>query len=332
MASKLYIDNITPVDAASLNDFNNHVYNSTPISPATTVHPASVLANAPTGLIIETTVQGALNGLESRKAKLGGDTTISFSALAATTPGQVVTLGQVRAASYNTAQDTGVVNAYSATYSPAITAYTPGMLLNLESILVTNTGASTFNGGAGVIPITSAFGALQGGELFIGKGAILRINAAGTGAELIQTTGGSMPVKAATNSGQAVNLGQAQAAFAALTGNAGQSFNVAGASVTSEAVNLGQLNAVVVVPGSVYTTPGYVFGVVYTNSKTRTVTEVVSFTQVSSGSMNVYVGGAIIASAVPFQVGDRPILTFSVPPGATFEIISSMTLTSWSEL
>jgi hypothetical protein len=49
---------------------------------------------------------------------------------------------------------------------------------------------------------------MQGGELAAGYGAILRVNAAATAFELVTTTGGSLPVKAATASGQAVNLGQ----------------------------------------------------------------------------------------------------------------------------
>ena len=111
-------------------------------------------------------------------------------------------------ATYNVSLDSGVVNALAVTLNPPLAAYVPGMLLSVESIIATNTGTATVSAnGLAAIPIVSAFGALQGGELFAGKGAILRINAAGTGAELIQTMGGTLPVKTATASGQAVNLG-----------------------------------------------------------------------------------------------------------------------------
>ena len=85
MANKTYIDNVTPIDAASMNDINNHVYSSTPISPATTVHPASTIANTPAGNIASTNVQAALNELDTEKALLAGSPTQTFQVAPATT-------------------------------------------------------------------------------------------------------------------------------------------------------------------------------------------------------------------------------------------------------
>ena len=130
------------------------------------------------------------------------------------TTATLITNLQRAIATYNVSLDSGVVNALAVTLNPPLAAYVPGMLLSIESIIATNTGTATVSvNGLAAIPITSAFGALQGGELFAGKGAILRINAAGTGAELIQTTGGTLPVKTATAAGQAVNLGQSDTRY-----------------------------------------------------------------------------------------------------------------------
>ena len=158
------------------------------------------------------------------------------------TTATLITNLQRAIATYNVSLDSGVVNALAVTLNPPLAAYVPGMLLSVESIIATNTGTATISvNGLAAIPITSAYGALQGGELFAGKGAILRINAAGTGAELIQTTGGTLPVKAATAAGHAVNLGQGDGRYAALAGNALQPFAVAASAGSANyAVTIGQ--------------------------------------------------------------------------------------------
>jgi hypothetical protein len=110
-----------------------------------------------------------------------------------------------------TARDVGSVNNYAMNLQPAISAYTPSMIVSIQNIKATNTGASTLSiNGLAALPIYGpAATAVQGGELAAGYGAILRVNAAATAFELVATTGGSLPVKAATASGQAVNWGQA---------------------------------------------------------------------------------------------------------------------------
>lgn len=69
----------------------------------------------------------------------------------------------------NSAVDTGVVNAYVATLSPAPTVHVPGMPIRIVSVLNTNTGASTLNVGLGALPIRAPDGsALVGGEMILG--------------------------------------------------------------------------------------------------------------------------------------------------------------------
>jgi hypothetical protein len=116
----------------------------------------------------------------------------------------------IQTASSVTAGDVGSVNAYAMNLQPAISTYTPGMVVSIQNINATNTGASTLSiNGLAALPIYGpAATALQGGELVAGYGAILRVNAAANAFELVATTGGSLPVAPATQSGQAVNLGQ----------------------------------------------------------------------------------------------------------------------------
>jgi hypothetical protein len=119
-------------------------------------------------------------------------------------------LTMMQTASPITAHDVGSVNAYAMNLQPAISAYTPGMIVSIQNINATNTGASTLSiNGLPALPIYGpAATAMQGGELAAGYGAILRVNAAATAFELVATTGGSLPVNGATKSNQAVNLGQ----------------------------------------------------------------------------------------------------------------------------
>lgn len=126
----------------------------------------------------------------------------------------------IQSGAYNYAVDTGTVaNAYAMAPNPAISSYTPGMLLSLGSIKTSNNGPSTLAvSGLTALPIQGPGGtALQGGELVATYGAFLRVNAAATAFELLQTTGGSLPVKAATASNHATNLGQLQNSSLALS-------------------------------------------------------------------------------------------------------------------
>ncbi len=94
-------------------------------------------------------------------------------------------------ASAITASDAGAVNAYAVALSPVPAALTPGMMVAIDNIVASNTGASTLNvNGLGVLPIQHPGGVgLQGGELVAGYGAVLRLNHAGTAWILLASTG-----------------------------------------------------------------------------------------------------------------------------------------------
>ncbi len=87
--------------------------------------------------------------------------------------------------------DTGAVNAYAVALKPASLALAPGMLVTIDAIVATNTAASTLDvDGHGALPVVfPGGGALAGGELVAGDGAIFRLNHAGTEWILISSTG-----------------------------------------------------------------------------------------------------------------------------------------------
>ncbi len=124
------------------------------------------------------------------------------------------------------ALDTGAANAYVASYYPALTALTDGLLVGFKA-KTANAGASTFNPGAlGAKPIVGgAHAALQGGEIVAAGNVLLQYNTSiGAGSwVLIASTGGGEQVAPATKGLHAVNAAQLQSQD--LT-----AFSVAGAS------------------------------------------------------------------------------------------------------
>ncbi|WP_435607732.1 hypothetical protein [Pseudomonas knackmussii] len=109
------------------------------------------------------------------------------------------------------ALDTGAANAYAAAYTPAITALTDGMVLRFKA-LNANTGASTFNpNGLGAKAIVGgAHAALQGGEIVANSDVWLQYNSSIGGGSwiLVDSTGGAIQTANATQSQQAVAMGQ----------------------------------------------------------------------------------------------------------------------------
>jgi hypothetical protein len=91
---------------------------------------------------------------------------------------------QVQAGSYNVATDVGSANLYSATMTPSLSAYPPGMPFTLFPV-ASNTGASTVNLGPGAIPIINPDGTSLGSNTLLAGGAYPMVtNAAGTAAIL----------------------------------------------------------------------------------------------------------------------------------------------------
>ncbi len=115
----------------------------------------------------------------------------------------------VQAGGYITAKDTGTANAYAVALSPAPSALAPGMLVNIQNVANTNTGAATLAvNGLSTLPILLGKGtALSGGELTAGYGALVRINNAGSAWELIWTGAGEF-VPPAKQNNAAAQLGQ----------------------------------------------------------------------------------------------------------------------------
>lgn len=140
MSDTTFVDYITPVPAIWLNDINDHVYNNTPISPATTVHPASVIANTPAGSIAATTVQAALNELDTEKIASGGalDTPSSGTLTNCTGLPQAGTVGLTTA---DSPQFAGVNIGHAS--DTTITRVSAGSIaVEGVSLLTTATGAS----------------------------------------------------------------------------------------------------------------------------------------------------------------------------------------------
>lgn len=91
MSDTSYIDYVTPaVNAEWLNEINDHVWHDTPVT-GTTVHDASVIKNTPAGTIAATTVQMALNELDTEKATVSSvNEKVSSTTLAASSGSSLV--------------------------------------------------------------------------------------------------------------------------------------------------------------------------------------------------------------------------------------------------
>ena len=251
-----------------------------------------------------------VSNVNANAAALAGSSSQVFNVANATTSTEAVALGQAQAGGYNYAADTGAANAYAMALTPAPAAITPGMLVGIRGIVAANSGASTFNlNGLGALPIQGpGAAALQGGEFVAGGSAILQANAGATAWNLIWTSG-AQPVSAASQSGQAVNLGQ----------------------LLSEVVG-GGLAAYVNV------TANRAIGTVYTNTSGHPLDVHVTIqTGASVGDgCRLLVGGLEISQfftqAAASAYGN---LSATVPVGATYEVTNAVgtnTLVIWDEL
>lgn len=123
---------------------------------------------------------------------------------------------QVQNNSLTYASGVGTANAPAASFSPAITTLTDGMVLYFQAA-ATNTGAATFspNGLAAKPIVGGAHTPLQGGEIVNGGKVELMYHVGIASWVLLGCTGGTLQVGTAAQSQQAVNLGQANALVAA---------------------------------------------------------------------------------------------------------------------
>lgn len=118
-------------------------------------------------------------------------------------------LNFLQSGSSSYAQDTGTANALVASLSPAPAALSSGMSIRVH-VATDNTGASTLNlNGLGALPINGLAGAaLQGGELKAGAVASFILSDDKSHWVLTGCEFGALQVEAASQSNQAVNLGQ----------------------------------------------------------------------------------------------------------------------------
>ena len=204
--------------------------------------------------------------------------------------------------------DSGAVNAYSMTLTPAPSALTAGMQVTLLDVLNTPTGASTLNvNGTGALPINLNGAALAGGEFSLGDDVIFELNNAGTAWNLVFSTSGL---------------------FAARQGSASQAFQVGDATSNSDAVNLGQAGAAQTLGNASKT-----FGTTYTNSGTtiRKVSICINPAS-SSGSVALSMNGAAAVTLCNLLGGSQYVfVSFDVFPGETYLVTSNGSVISWLE-
>lgn len=153
-----------------------------------------------------------------------------------------------QAGATNYALDTGVADAYQATFSPAITALTDGLVVKIK-IKTNNTGASTFSPDGLVARRIVSLGhdTLQGGELVAGGFAWLHYNSSHVNGSwvLIASSNGASPVVAGTKSNHAVNFSQ--------LGSLNGLKRILNASTTLVAADIGALVSVEGAAGSTQT-------------------------------------------------------------------------------
>lgn len=161
--------------------------------------------------IISAVIGQFINDLSGQDALDDG----TIATLLANFKSSIGAVGRLGSSSY--VVDTGTANTYVATYTPAVTALTDGMVLRFKAANA-NTGASTFNpNGTGAKPIVGgAHAALQGGEIVANSGVWLQYNSSIGGGSwvLVDSTGGALQTGTATKSLQAVNLAEFAGLFA----------------------------------------------------------------------------------------------------------------------
>jgi hypothetical protein len=86
-------------------------------------------------------------------------------------------LPQVQAMGTNSAVDTGAANAYSVALTPALTGHIKGAPIFWQAGAANgNTGASTFNDGAGALPLVNPDGTALGTGTIVGNGYYISVN------------------------------------------------------------------------------------------------------------------------------------------------------------
>lgn len=198
------------------------------------------------------------------------------------------------------ALDTGTANTYQVAYMPAIADFTDGMVLRFKA-KTANTGASTFNG----YQILGAdHAALTGGEIVANGDVWVQWNSSlngGSGAMvLVDSTGGELPVAAATKANHAIRFDQAL--------GLGQTWqNMTGSRALSTT---------------------------YTNSTGKPIMVSVKGAVNSGANVILTVGGLAISQQGNTTTSAETLTVCGiVPPGATYQVqMESGSISAWSEL
>lgn len=196
--------------------------------------------------------------------------------------------------------DSGVVNAISVTLNPAITAYVDGLVVSTKPV-ATPTGATTLNvNGLGAKNVYGMNGsALQGGEYVANGNAFFIYNSslnAGAGGFYLISTNGTFQVAPATQSNQAVNLGQ----FVTSTASPGY-IKLPGGLIIQ------WINSINGTPGATWTFPiafpnGFLFGLLSQNNSTP-VSGYWGLTSGSKTSVNVTINGSNNSTQAVMVIG-----------------------------
>jgi hypothetical protein len=79
-------------------------------------------------------------------------------------------------------------------------------------------------------------------------------------------------------------------------------------------------------------TSSRVVGTTYTNSTGKPITVLLTATQVSYGTLSVTIGGLLIYTVAPQQIGEKDVFPFIVQNGTTYLVSGTMTKNQWVEL
>lgn len=252
-------------------------------------------------------------GVMSSLANINGSTTQTFNVADAATATEAINLGQAQAnfaAINGTQSGTFFANSNSAAAEGDIGAYA----LDHPSAYLYNSasgwGLNSTNQGGEIISFVRSTGVVQ--------------------------VGAGLPVQiaAGVSSSDAVNLGQAQADFAPIAGNAAQEFAVATATGPSDAVPLAQFQGLFAAAHVV--TGSRALGTTYTNNTGKPMFVSVQGISTGAGSnLTFFVNGN---SAFSFgQQGSADVTSTCgiVPIGATYEAVNTVagvTLQNWVEI
>ena len=141
-------------------------------------------------------------------------------------------------------------------------------------------------------------------------------------AQSVEPSGGNpaqtFQVASASANNQAINLGQAQAYFAALNGSSSEAFNVANGTSTNEAINFSQVVGI----GQSIASFSASLNTTYVNGGTKPIHIYANTVYSSSHTCNGLINGSLVVSSSTTQ-GSTGVTLF-VMPGETWEITDSV--------